>query len=215
MCGKIARTVRGAGAGNGATLFGALRVPGRCAELPPQRPGRDPAEEPSHRASTRPKFTGFAHAAVCVADVDQATRWYSAVLGLQVLSPPYEMAGEAIEKDMGELIPSPVVVKASIVGLGADDHVLELIEYPKAPVREARPGRPEITDPGLTHLGLVCDDIVSTRRELEGRGVEFLTSGIADVAGLRTTWFQDPWGNVLILLEKRHPDRPYWSQSAG
>lgn len=160
-------------------------------------------------------LTGFAHAAICVADVDEATRWYSEVLGLQVLSPPYQMAGEAIDRDMGELIPSPVVVKAAIVGLGADDHVLELIEYPEAPVREARPPRPDITNPGLTHVGLVCDDIASTRTELEGRGVEFLTSEIADVAGLRTTWCHDPWGNVLILVEKRHLDRPYWSQYTG
>ncbi|HVB93073.1 MAG TPA: VOC family protein [Acidimicrobiales bacterium] len=157
-------------------------------------------------------FTGFAHAAICVADVDQATQWYSEVLGLQVLSPPYEMSGEAIERDMGELLPSPVVVKAAIVGLGADDHVLELIEYPEVPIRAARPGRPVITNPGLTHVGLVCDDIVTTREELEARGVEFLTSEIAEVAGLRTTWFRDPWGTVLILLEKRHRDRPYWGQ---
>ena len=41
----------------------------------------------------------------------------------------------------------------------------------------------------------------------------FLTSGVADVAGLRTTWFTDPWGNVFILMEKRaHPDRPYYRQ---
>ena len=55
MCGQIACTVRRAGAGNGATLLGSLRVPGWCAEMPPQRPGRDPAREPSHRASTRPE----------------------------------------------------------------------------------------------------------------------------------------------------------------
>jgi catechol 2,3-dioxygenase-like lactoylglutathione lyase family enzyme len=160
-------------------------------------------------------FTGFAHAAICVADVDQATRWYSEVLGLKVLSPPYEMAGESIQRDMGELLPSPVVVKAAIVGLGADDHVLELIEYPNAPARDAPARRPALTDPGLTHVGLVCDDIVSTRRELEERGVEFLTSEVAEVAGLRTTWFRDPWGTVIILLEKRHMDRPYWGQYTG
>jgi catechol 2,3-dioxygenase-like lactoylglutathione lyase family enzyme len=157
-------------------------------------------------------FTGFAHAAICVPDVDEATRWYADVLGLQVLSPPYEMAGAAIEKDMAELIPSPVVVKAAIVGLGADDHVLELIEYPAAGAPPRGEGRPDVTRPGLTHVGLVCDDIAGTRAELEGRGVSFLTSGIADVAGLRTTWFHDPWGTVFILVEKRHEDRPYWSQ---
>ncbi len=160
-------------------------------------------------------LTGFAHAAICVADIDQATRWYSEVLGLRVLSPPYEMAGEAIERDMGELLPSPVVLKAAIVGLGADDHVLELIEYPNLPPPEARRGRLVITNPGLTHVGLVCDDIAATRKALEARGVEFLTSEIAEVVGLRTTWFCDPWGTVLILLEKRHPDRPYWGQYTG
>ena len=75
-------------------------------------------------------LTGIAHVAVCVGDVEEATEWYSQVLGLNVLSPPFELAGEAIERDMGELIPSPVVVRAAILGLGADDHVLELIEYP-------------------------------------------------------------------------------------
>ena len=69
-----------------------------------------------------------------------------------------------------------------------------------------------IVRPGLTHVGLICDDIERTRAELEGRGVVFLTTGIADVAGLRTAWFRDPWGTVFILLQKDHEDRPYWRQ---
>ena len=157
-------------------------------------------------------LTGFAHAAVCVPDVEEATRWYAEVLGLRVLSPPYEMSGGAIEDDLGELVGSPVVVKAAIVGLGADDHVLELIEYPRAQVAGGPAGRPSITRVGLTHVGLVCDDIEATRREFEGRGVLFLTGGVASVAGLRTTWFHDPWGTVFILAEKVHGDRPYWRQ---
>lgn len=157
-------------------------------------------------------LTGFAHAAVCVPDVEEAARWYGEVLGLRVLSPPYEVSGGAIEEDMGELLPRPVVVKAAIVGLGADDHVLELIEYPRAEVAEPSSERPVITRPGITHVGLVCDDIRATRQELAGRGVTFLVSGIAEVAGLRTTWFCDPWGTVFILVEKSHGDRPYWRQ---
>jgi catechol 2,3-dioxygenase-like lactoylglutathione lyase family enzyme len=154
---------------------------------------------------------GLAHAAICVADVDEATRWYSEVLGFTVLSPPYLMEGGAIERDMGELLPSPVAVKAAIVGIDSGDHVLELIEYPHvAPTAEQRPRA--ITTPGLTHVGLVCDDIASTRAELEGRGVEFIVSGTADVAGLRTTWFKDPWGTVFILLEKTSDALPYWGQ---
>jgi catechol 2,3-dioxygenase-like lactoylglutathione lyase family enzyme len=157
-------------------------------------------------------LTGFAHTAVCVPDVDAAVRWYSDVLGLRVLSPPYTMEGPQIEDDMGELVPSPVVVKAAIVGFGADDRVIELIEYPAAGVAPVGPARPSVMRVGITHVGMLCDDLVATRSELEQRGVQFLTAGIADVAGLKTTWCHDPWGTVIILLEKRHGGRPYWGQ---
>jgi catechol 2,3-dioxygenase-like lactoylglutathione lyase family enzyme len=157
-------------------------------------------------------LTGFAHSAVCVPDVEAATRWYSEVLGLEVLSPPYRMEGAQIEHDMSELVPSPVVVHAAIVGFGQDDRVIELIEYPAAIVVPPEEGTPAVTRVGITHIGMLCDDLDSTRTELEGRGVEFLTAGIADVAGLRTTWCHDPWGTVIILMEKSRASRPYWGQ---
>ena len=159
-------------------------------------------------------LSGFAHAAICVPDVEAATRWYSEVLGLSVLSPPYLMEGDAITQDMGELVPAPVALKAAIVGLGADDHVLELIEYPNAGIADAQ-REPTVTRHGLTHIGLVCDDIAQTRARLEGKGVRFLVSGVADVARLQTTWFCDPWGTVFILMEKREGARPYWNQYSG
>ncbi len=157
---------------------------------------------------------GLAHTAVCVPDVDAAVEWYERVLGLRVLSPPYRMEGEEITRDMGELVPAPVVVKAAIIGTAAGDHVLEVIEYPRPdrePAPEARPAW-RVTEPGLTHVGLLCDDIDATRRDLELADVEFLTADIADVANVRTTWFRDPWGVVFILVEKRYVDRPYWRQ---
>src|SRR5439155_3409834 len=79
------------------------------------------------RAGCLGVITGLAHAAVCVPDVDAAVQWYADVLGCRVLSPPYRMVGTAIERDMGELVPSPVVVKAAIVGFAVDDRVIELI----------------------------------------------------------------------------------------
>ena len=91
------------------------------------------------------------------------------------------------------------------------DRVLEVIEYPNV---EAPPSRGEasVTDHGFTHVGLICDDIAATRADLEAKGVEFLTRGIAEIAGLRTTWFRDPWRNVFILMEKRVPAKPYHRQ---
>jgi catechol 2,3-dioxygenase-like lactoylglutathione lyase family enzyme len=159
-------------------------------------------------------LTGLAHTAVCVPDVEAAVRWYTEVLGLHELSPPYRMEGPEIERDMGELVPSPVVVKAAIVGLGSDDRVVELIEYPEVASEPLSGVAASVTRPGITHLGLLCDDLATTRAELERRGVSFLTSGIADVAGLKTTWCVDPWGTVLILMEKQRESRPYWRQLA-
>jgi catechol 2,3-dioxygenase-like lactoylglutathione lyase family enzyme len=155
-------------------------------------------------------ITGLAHTAVCVPDMEAAIRWYGDVLGLRVLSPPYRMEGEAIERDMGELVPSPVVITAAILGTDDGDRVIELVEYPNLDLRSA--GEVSITHAGITHVGLVCDDLDATRATLEEQGVEFLTTGSAEIAGLRTTWFRDPWGTVFILMEKSKLDRPYWHQ---
>jgi catechol 2,3-dioxygenase-like lactoylglutathione lyase family enzyme len=157
-------------------------------------------------------LTGLAHSAICVPDVEQAVRWYSEVMGLEVLSPPYTMQGAQIEQDMGELVPDPVIVTAAIVGFEDNDRVIELIEYPAAGIGSAGPGEPSVVRLGVTHIGLVCENLAATRSQLEGRGVTFLTSGIAHVAGLKTTWCHDPWGTVIILMEKRDAARPYWRQ---
>ena len=155
----------------------------------------------------------MAHTAVCVPDVNAAVAWYTEVLGLRVLSPPYLMEGPQIEQDMGELVPSPVAVHAAILGFEPDDRVLEVIEYPNAR-GAARPAL-GLTETGFTHIGLLCDEIDQTRAELEEKGVRFLTAGVAGIAGLRTTWFVDPYGIVFILLQKGASDRPYYRQFTG
>ncbi len=158
-------------------------------------------------------ITGLAHTALCVPDVEAAVAWYRDVLGLVVLSPPYRIEGPDIERDMGALVPSPVVVKAAIIGVtDGSDRVIEVIEYPNAPGRD-RPADAALVDYGFTHVALLCDDVVATRADYEAKGVHFLVEGVADVAGLRTTWIADPWDNVLILVEKvRRRDRPYFKQ---
>ncbi len=158
----------------------------------------------------RAVITGLAHTGVCVPDCDAAVAYYRDVLGFTVLSPPYVMDGDAIRADMGELLADPAM-KAAIVGFGDDgDRVLEVIEYLRVDGRdEPRQG---LADVGLSHVGLICDDVAETRKALEDKGVRFLVDGIADIAGVRTTWFVDPWGVVFILVEKGNPWRPYYAQ---
>jgi len=159
----------------------------------------------------------MAHTGVCVPNCEAAVAFYRDVLGLRVLSPPYVMTGNAIRDDMGELVSDPSM-KAAIVGFEDDgDRVLEVIEYlgvEGCPPHSGRPARRALTDHGLSHVGLICEDLDATRAELESKGVRFLVSGIADVARLRTTWFVDPWGVVFIGVEKGRPERPYFSQWA-
>jgi catechol 2,3-dioxygenase-like lactoylglutathione lyase family enzyme len=72
-----------------------------------------------------PMIKGLAHTGVCVPDIEAAVAWYHDVLGLAVLSPPYLMEGDALRRDMGELVPDPRM-KAAIVGFPDDgDRVLE------------------------------------------------------------------------------------------
>jgi hypothetical protein len=131
---------------------------------------------------------------------------------MAVLSPPYVMDNDAIRDDMGQLLPDPRM-KAAIVGFGTDgDRVLEVIEYLADADGGDRCTRAGLADSGLSHVGLICDDIDVTRVELERKDVQFLVDGVADVAGVRTTWFVDPWGVVFILVEKGKPDRPYYAQ---
>lgn len=156
-------------------------------------------------------ITGLAHTGVCVPDCEAAVAFYRDVLGLRVLSPPYVMTGDSIRDDMGQLVSDPSM-KAAIVGFGDDgDRVLEVIEYLGVEGSDQRTAA-GITDYGLSHVGLICEDLDATRTELESKGVRFLVDGIADVARVRTTWFADPWGVVFILVEKSRPERPYFSQ---
>ena len=157
-------------------------------------------------------ITGLAHSGVCVPDCEAAVAFYRDVLGLRVLSPPYVMAGNAIRDDMGELVSDPTM-KAAIVGLPGDgDRVLEVIEYLNIDGEADGVRRATLADHGLSHVGLICEDIDATRAELESKGVRFLVNGIANVARVRTTWFVDPWGVVFILVEKSRPERPYFAQ---
>jgi methylmalonyl-CoA/ethylmalonyl-CoA epimerase len=156
-------------------------------------------------------ITGVAHSGVCVEDCEAAVAFYRDVLGMRVLSPPYVMDDDTIRDDMGELMADPRM-KAAIVGFGTDgDRVLEVIEY-LAEDGDDEPARTRLSTHGLSHVGLICENIDETRADLEAKGVRFLVEGIAAVANVRTTWFADPWGVVFILVEKTKHDRPYYAQ---
>ena len=123
-------------------------------------------------------LTGFAHTAVCVPDVRGGRQ-----LVLRGPRPPGAVAavphgGRArSSRTWASSSRHPSSSRRPSSGFGADDRVIELIDYPAADVAPPEPGRPSVTRVGITHVGMLCDDIGATRAELEGRGVEFLTRG--------------------------------------
>src|SRR5260370_39958727 len=120
------------------------------------------------------------------------------------------MEGDAIEHDMGELVPAPVAVKAAIMGVDESDRVLEVIQYPSAPGRP-RPIDESIVDYGFTHIALLCADVAATRAALEAKNVRFLVDGIADVAGVRPPPIADPLAHIFLPLpEGRRPHDPHY-----
>ena len=152
--------------------------------------------------------------AVCVPDVDAAVRWYESVLGLTVIWPATLMDGADIQRDMGELIAPPVALRAAILGVGDGSDCARLRKHRATKCRRTattggRFGHRPRLHPRRTDLRRHRRH---ARRPLEAKGVEFLTGGIAEIAGLRTTWFRDPWRNVFILMEKGEPTKPYYRQ---
>ena len=158
-------------------------------------------------------ITGLAHTALHVADVDAAVAWYAR------RARPHRAVAAVPHGRRRDRARHGRAAARSGRREGRDRRRRRRIRsrHRGHRVSGGRSGdrrrRPTITRPGFTHVALLCDDVAATRRDLEAKGVRFLVDGIADVAGLRTTWFADPWQNVFILVEKvRRPDRAYYRQ---
>ena len=103
---------------------------------------------------------------------------------------------------MGELVPG-VRLKAAILGFpGGGDHVLEVIEYPGLPGRP-RPHDQALTDHGLSHVGLVCDDIVATRARLEAAAPT--TRFVVTEGGVASRLTRAPLAGPVITLSVVSP----------
>jgi extradiol dioxygenase family protein len=59
-----------------------------------------------------------------------------------------------------------------------------------------------------TQAGFMVDNLESTKTELEGKGIMFeeydlpnlkTENGIAEMDGVKSAWFKDPFGNILAL----------------
>jgi glyoxylase I family protein len=126
-------------------------------------------------------LSGLHHIAIICSDYERSKRFYTEVLGLQIVQEVYRRERDSWKLDL------------SLNGT----YVIELFSFPQPP---PRPSRPEAT--GLRHLAFSTPDIEAAIKDLTREGV--LTEPIRtdEYTGRRFTFFTDPDGLPLELYEQ-------------
>lgn len=124
---------------------------------------------------------GLHHIAIICSDYPRSRRFYTEVLGFEVVREVYRAERDSYKLDLS---------------LGGQ-YLIELFSFP-APT--PRPTRPEAT--GLRHIAFRVADIEAAIRELEGHGVETEPIRVDEYTGRRFTFFRDPDDLPIELYEE-------------
>lgn len=124
------------------------------------------------------------HAAIICSDYAVSKRFYVETLGLAVIAEHFRAARQSWKLDLA--LP--------------DGTQIELFSFPHAP---PRPSYPEAR--GLRHLAFRVADVVSAKAALEAQGVPVEAIRIDEHTGHRYTFFADPDGLPLELVESGVP----------
>jgi glyoxylase I family protein len=120
------------------------------------------------------------HVAIICADYDRSKRFYTEVLGLEIIAETYRDARQSYKLD-----------------LRVSDHCqLELFSFPNPP---DRPNQPEAC--GLRHLAFAVDDLDGMVAQLIRNGIAVESIRVDELTDRRFTFFPDPDGLPLELYE--------------
>lgn len=120
------------------------------------------------------------HAAIICSEYGVSKRFYTEILGLQMLAENYRADRKSYKLDLA--LP--------------DGSQLELFSFENAPVR---PSYPEAR--GLRHLAFEVDDVEACKRALEALGVAMQDIRLDEHTNKRFVFFTDPDGLPLELYE--------------
>ena len=120
------------------------------------------------------------HIAVIAGDLDRSLRFYTEVLSFTVLRHVYREERRSHKVDL------------ALDGT----YLIELFTFPDAP---PRPSYPEAK--GLRHLAFSVERLDDCIRELEAKGVQVEPVRTDPYTGCRCTFFADPDGLPLELVE--------------
>ena len=111
------------------------------------------------------------HIAIICSDYQVSKKFYTEILGLQILREVYREERDSYKLDLG-------------IG---DHYVIELFSFPNPP---ARPSRPESC--GLRHLAFSVENIEEKRNELTGKGLICEDIRIDEFTDRKYFFTQDP-----------------------
>lgn len=120
------------------------------------------------------------HVAIICSDYAQSKRFYTEILGFEVIEETYRAERASYKLDLR-------------VG---DQGQIELFSFPNAP---KRPSYPEAQ--GLRHLAFAVDDLDGHIAQLNEAGVKTEPVRTDEITGQRFTFFQDPDELPLELYE--------------
>ncbi|MFT3827734.1 MAG: VOC family protein [Chitinophagaceae bacterium] len=127
------------------------------------------------------RIKGIHHIAILTDNYELSKRFYTEILGFEVISEVYRAERQSYKLDL------------SING----KYQVELFSFPD--YRE-RGSYPEAK--GLRHLAFVVEDVDTSVMELRTKGVEVQDVRIDEFTGKKFTFFNDPNGQPLELYEE-------------
>jgi glyoxylase I family protein len=125
-------------------------------------------------------LSGLHHLALITADYAASKRFYTEVLGLEIIAETYRAARDSYKLDL------------ALNG----QYLLELFSFPSPP---PRPSYPEAA--GLRHLAFAVPDLPAALQRLAAHGVRYEPVRVDELTGRRFTFFTDPDGLPLEFYE--------------
>ena|SRR5579862_3269862 len=144
------------------------------------------------------------HFSFTVSDIDQSVRWYTEVLGLELVH-RQRQDNAYTQKLVG--IPGAVLEVAQFrvpkLAPAYSTHLLELVEY--VTQKGDHPASLPTNQVGTAHLALVVTDIQARYERMRAHGVVFRNPPVEITAGANkgglACYFHDPDGITLELLQ--------------
>jgi catechol 2,3-dioxygenase-like lactoylglutathione lyase family enzyme len=143
------------------------------------------------------------HVNLIVSDMEKTKAFYNGILGLPIA---LETVIEDAEFSRGVGLPDTKVI-ATFFQLPNNAGLIETFQYARPANGKPLPTDKKANDAGWTHICFLVEDIEKEVKELEGKGISFLSTPVTIAkthpvfAGVRFCYFLGPDREVIEILQ--------------